>query len=98
MPATPCASSSPETWRHSPGLASGSRSQARRTVVATGFPVSGFSPVELDLSEEERSVLVGALRTFWRDFPYSDALRLAVANQVKQIIERGRGESEWAPA
>ncbi len=62
------------------------------------LPASGFSPVELDLRVEERSVLVGALRTFWRDFPYSGALRLAVANQEKRIIERGCGESEWAPA
>ncbi len=52
------------------------------------LPANGFSPVELDLSREERSVLVGALRAFWRDFPYSGALRLAVANQEKRIIER----------
>ncbi len=43
---------------------------------------SGFSPLELDLSAEERSVLVGALRAFRRDFPYAGPLRLAVANLV----------------
>ncbi|MDP9476104.1 MAG: WYL domain-containing protein [Actinomycetota bacterium] len=46
------------------------------------LPASGFSPLELDLSAEERSVLVGALRAFRRDFPYAGPLRLAVANLV----------------
>ena len=46
------------------------------------LPPSGFSPAELDLSSEERAVLVGALRTFSRDFPYSGPLRLAVANLI----------------
>ena len=46
------------------------------------LPASGFSPVELDLSGEERAVLVGALRAFRRDFPYSGPLRLAVANLI----------------
>ncbi len=46
------------------------------------LPASGFSPAKLDLSREERSVLVGALRAFRRDFPYAGPLRLAVANLV----------------
>ncbi len=46
------------------------------------LPASGFSPVELDLSGEERAVLVGALRAFRRDFPYIGPLRIAVANLI----------------
>jgi predicted DNA-binding transcriptional regulator YafY len=43
---------------------------------------SGFSPAPLDLSKEERAVLVGALRELRRDFPYAGPLRLAVANLI----------------
>ena len=46
------------------------------------LPRGGFSPTEIDLSEEERAVLVGALRAFRRDFPYSGPLRIAVANLI----------------
>ncbi len=46
------------------------------------LPASGFSPAELDLTREERSVLIGALRAFRRDFPYAGPLRLAVANLI----------------
>ena len=46
------------------------------------LPPSGFSPVSLDLTVEERAVLAGALRELRRDFPYSRPLRLAVANLI----------------
>ena len=46
------------------------------------LPPGGFSPVEVDLTEEERAVLVGALRTLRRDFPYAGPLRLALANLI----------------
>jgi predicted DNA-binding transcriptional regulator YafY len=46
------------------------------------LPPGGFSPVEVDLTEEERAVLVGALRTLRRDFPYAGPLRLAIANLI----------------
>ena len=46
------------------------------------LPSSGFSPVEVDLTGEERAVLVGALRTLRRDFPYAGPLRLALANLI----------------
>ena len=46
------------------------------------LPPGGFSPVEVDLSDEERAVLVGALRALRRDFPYSGPLRLAIANMI----------------
>ena len=46
------------------------------------LPPSGFSPVEVDLSDEERAVLVGALRALRRDFPYAGPLRLALANLI----------------
>lgn len=42
----------------------------------------GFSPVALDLTGEERAVLVGALRMLRRDFPYAGPLHLAVANLI----------------
>lgn len=42
----------------------------------------GFSPVSLDLTSEERAVMVGALRALRRDFPYAGPLRLAVANLI----------------
>lgn len=43
------------------------------------LPPGSFSPVEVDLTDEERAVLVGALR---RDFPYAGPLRLALANLI----------------
>ena len=46
------------------------------------LPPGGFSPVEVDLSDEERAVLIGALRALRRDFPYSGPLRLAIANLI----------------
>lgn len=46
------------------------------------LPPGGFSPVEVDLSDEERAVLVGALRALRRDFPYAGPLRLALANLI----------------
>ena len=46
------------------------------------LPPGGFSPVTLDLTGEERAVLVGALRLLRRDFPYAGPLHLAVANLI----------------
>ena len=46
------------------------------------LPPGGFSPVELDLTNEECAVLVGALRALRRDFPYAGPLRLALANLI----------------
>jgi len=46
------------------------------------LPPGGFSPVEVDLTDEERAVLVGALRALRRDFPYAGPLRLALANLI----------------
>ena len=46
------------------------------------LPSSGFSPVEVDLTNEERAVLIGALRALRRDFPYAGPLRLALANLI----------------
>jgi predicted DNA-binding transcriptional regulator YafY len=46
------------------------------------LPPGGFSPAAVDLSEEERAVLVGALRALRRDFPYTPPLRLALANLI----------------
>ena len=61
------------------------------------LPASGFSPVELDLSGEERAVLVGALRAFRRDFPYSGPLRLAVANLIG-AASAGEGDPDGGEA
>jgi proteasome accessory factor B len=57
---------------------------------------SSFSPVPLDLSREERAVLVGALRELRRDFPYAGPLRLAVANLIgaASADSSGQGEGE----
>ena len=57
------------------------------------LPASGFSPIDLDLSGEERAVLVGALRAFRRDFPYSGPLRLAVANLIG-AASAGEGDQD----
>lgn len=46
------------------------------------LPPGGFSPIALDLTDEERAVLVGAVRTLRRDFPYAGPLRLALANLI----------------
>lgn len=43
---------------------------------------SAFSSAEIDLTDAERAVLVGALRTLRRDFPYSGPLHLAIANLI----------------
>lgn len=53
------------------------------------LPAEGFSPAELELSLEERSVLVGALRALRRDFPYAGPLRLAIANMIGAASEGG---------
>lgn len=55
------------------------------------LPPGGFSPVELDLSEEERAVLVNALRSVSRGFPFSAPLHLALANLVG--LAEGNGGS-----
>lgn len=55
------------------------------------LPPDGFSPVELDFSEEERAVLVNALRSVSRGFPYSAPLHLALANLVG--LAEGNGGS-----
>ncbi len=56
---------------------------------------TSFSPAPLDLSKEERAVLVGALRELRRDFPYAGPLRLAVANLIGAAsAESGQGEGE----
>jgi predicted DNA-binding transcriptional regulator YafY len=46
------------------------------------LPPDGFSPAEVDLTDEESAVLVGALRALRRDFPYAGPLRLALANLI----------------
>lgn len=51
------------------------------------LPAEGFSPAELELSVEERSVFVGALRALRRDFPYAGPLRLAIANMIGAVSE-----------
>lgn len=53
------------------------------------LPAEGFSPAEVELSVEERSVLVGALRALRRDFPYAGPLRLAIANLIGAASEGG---------
>lgn len=53
------------------------------------LPPDGFSPVELDLSEGERAVLVNALRSVSRSFPYSAPLHLALANLVGLVEGNG---------
>lgn len=55
------------------------------------LPPDGFSPVELDLSEGERAVLVNALRSAGRGFAYSAPLHLALANLVG--LAEGNGGS-----
>lgn len=53
------------------------------------LPAEGFSPVEVELSAEERAVFVGALRAFRRDFPYAGPLRLAIANLIGAASDDG---------
>ncbi len=53
------------------------------------LPPDGFSPVELDLSEGERAVLVNALRSAGRGFAYSAPLHLALANLVGLVEGNG---------
>jgi len=55
------------------------------------LPPDGFSPVEIDLSEGERAVLVNALRSVSRGFAYSAPLHLALANLVG--LAEGNGGS-----
>ena len=57
---------------------------------------SGFSPVTLDLTSEERAVLAGALRELRRDFPYAGPLQLAVANLIGAASARS-GDANSAP-
>lgn len=47
----------------------------------------GFSPVEVELDADERAVLVGALRSLRRDFPYLGPLKLAIANIIGAASE-----------
>ena len=61
------------------------------------LPPDGFSPLELDLTEEEKAVLVGALRALRRDFPYAQPLHMAVANLIGAASarpENGREEED----
>lgn len=53
----------------------------------------GFSPVDLELSEEERAVLAGAVRALRHDFPYAGPLRLALANLVGSVSPEIEGEA-----
>lgn len=57
---------------------------------------SGFSPVALDLTGEERAVLAGALRELRRDFPYAGPLQLAVANLIGAASAKA-GDTNGAP-
>lgn len=57
-----------------------------------GLPPGGFSPLELDLTDDEKTVLVGALRALRRDFPYARPLHLAVANLVGAASARPDGD------
>ncbi len=43
---------------------------------------ANLQPAELDLTGEERAVLIGALRALRRGFPYEEPLRLALANLI----------------
>lgn len=54
----------------------------------------GFSPVSLDLTPEERAVIIGALRALRRDFPYAGPLRLAVANLIGAASADSGDEAE----
>ena len=62
------------------------------------LPPTGFSPVDVDLSAEERAILVGALRALRRDFPYAGPLRLAIANLIGAAsagtVQEGPGEED----
>lgn len=58
------------------------------------LPPEGFSPVELELSGEERAVLAGAVRALSRDFPYAGPLRLALANLVGSVSGEAEEEGE----
>jgi len=46
------------------------------------LPPIGFSPVEVDLTAEERAILIGALRVLRRGSPSAGPLRLALANLI----------------
>ncbi len=46
------------------------------------LPAGNFSPVALDLDEDERDVLVSAVHALNQGFPYSAPLRLALANLI----------------
>ncbi|MDP9478093.1 MAG: hypothetical protein M3R38_20840 [Actinomycetota bacterium] len=46
------------------------------------LPAGNFSPVDLDLDEDERAVLVSAVHAMNQGFPYSAPLRLALANLI----------------
>lgn len=54
------------------------------------LPQEGYSPGELALTEEERAVLLKALATFGREFPYSAPLHLALYN-LMDALGAGQG-------
>jgi len=69
------------------------------------LPRTGFSPTALDLTDAERAVLVGALRTLRRDFPYAGPLHLATANligaassEAEDVGDPGEGFMAFAAA
>lgn len=64
-------------------VAAESRNAGRRY----GLTSEGFSPVEVELDADERAVLVGALRSLRRDFPYLGPLKLAIANIIGAASE-----------
>ncbi|WP_119065759.1 helix-turn-helix transcriptional regulator [Rubrobacter indicoceani] len=56
----------------------------------------GFSPVEVELNAQERAVLIGALRSLRRDFPYLGPLKLAIANMIGAASEEAGSPEEAA--
>lgn len=59
------------------------------------LPAMGLPPAELDLTGEERAVLVGALRALRRDFPYEEPLRLAIANIIGAASAGAEDPESW---
>ena len=49
------------------------------------LPPGGFSPLEVDLSGEERQVLAATLRALRRNFPYSGPFHLALTNLLGAV-------------
>ncbi len=56
--------------------------EERQTGRIYRLPPEGLSPVEIELTDEERAVLLGALGSLQRGFPYEGPLRLAVTNLI----------------